>query len=47
MRYKKNRKIAMATAGFMICLALEPLTVSATEDNVLQSGDQPDDRGIY
>lgn len=36
MRYKKNRKIAMATAGFMICLALEPLTVSATEDNVLQ-----------
>lgn len=35
MRYSKNRKIAMASAGLMLCLALEPLTVSA-EENVLQ-----------
>ena len=32
MRYSKNRKIAMASAGLMLCLALEPLTVSAEEN---------------
>ncbi len=35
MKYPKNRKIAMASAGLMLCLALEPLTVFA-EENVLQ-----------
>nr|WP_296483552.1 C40 family peptidase [uncultured Acetatifactor sp.] len=35
MKYSKNRKIAMASAGLMLCLALEPLTVFA-EENVLQ-----------
>lgn len=39
MRYLKNRKIAAASAGLMLCMALQPLTAYATENsgNVLQS----------
>lgn len=37
MRYLKNRKIAMTSAGLMLCLALQPLNVSAAEEKpVLQ-----------
>lgn len=39
MRYLKNRKIYAASAGLMLCMALQPLTAFAAEDtgNVLQS----------
>lgn len=39
MRYLKNRKIAAASAGLMLCMALQPLSAFAAENsgNVLQS----------
>lgn len=39
MRYLKNRKTYAASAGLMLCMALQPLTAFAAEDtgNVLQS----------
>ena len=39
MRYLKNRKIYAASAGLMLCMALQPLTAFAVEDtgDVLQS----------
>ena len=39
MRYFRNRKIAAASAGLMLCMALQPITAYATENsgNVLQS----------
>ena len=38
MRYLRNRKIAGACAGLALCLALQPLSVNAAENNgVLQS----------
>ena len=35
MRYSKNRKIAAASAGLILCMALKPLPVYAEEGNVL------------
>ncbi len=39
MRYLKNRKICVASAGLMLCMALNPLSAYAAENggNVLQS----------
>ena len=39
MRYFKNRKICAASAGLMLCMALQPLPAFAAENsgNVLQS----------
>ena len=37
MRYTKNRKIA-ASAGLILCLAMNPLVVSAETEDVLQAG---------
>ncbi len=39
MRYIKNKKIALASAGLILCLSLEPMQVSASNDNsgVLQA----------
>ena len=33
MRYFKNRKLVFASAGLIICLSLEPMKVSASNDN--------------
>lgn len=37
MRYLKNRKIAIVSAGLMLCMAMEPMTVRAEEEPVLQA----------
>ncbi len=37
MRYLKNRKTMVATAGLMLCMALHPITAYAEETNVLQA----------
>lgn len=37
MRYLKNRKIAIVSAGLMLCMAMEPMTVRAEEEGVLQA----------
>lgn len=37
MRYFKNKKIAIVSAGLMLCMALEPMTVCAEEDSILQA----------
>ena len=35
---KNGRRIALASAGLMICLACEPMLVSASTGGILQSG---------
>lgn len=36
MRFGKNKRINIVSAGLVLCMALEPLQVSAAEDTVLQ-----------
>ena len=36
MRFRKNGRIAIVSAGLMLCMAVEPLLASATEDDILQ-----------
>ncbi len=38
MRYLKNRKITVISAGLMLCMALEPLNVRAEEDILQAAG---------